>query len=80
MKQLIKTTLVVIMLLSFIQSHGQHKKFRRIQHIIDKATDKNLVGVSVYIKSPKLGEWIGVAGYSDLENRIKLKKVVLKDG
>ncbi|MCG8330178.1 MAG: beta-lactamase family protein [Chitinophagales bacterium] len=74
MKQLLKPLLIIMMFLACIQSHGQHAKFRRIQHIIDEATNKNLVGVSVYIKSPKLGEWVGVAGYSDVENGIKLKE------
>ncbi len=59
-----------------ISSHGQaqHAKFKKIQRIINKATAGNLVGVSVYIKSPKLGEWTGVAGYANLEQKIKLKK------
>ncbi len=74
MKKLLKQVLVLLMLFMVSLSQGQHKKFKRIQHIIDKATDKNLVGVSVYIKSPKLSAWVGVAGYSDLANEIKLDK------
>lgn len=74
MKQFLKHFLLVLILLSISYCQGQHKKFKQIQHIIDKATDKNLVGVSVYIKSPELGEWVGVSGYSDLANEVKLEK------
>lgn len=55
-------------------SHAQHRKLKSIQRIINKATNDNLVGVTVYIKSPKLGVWTGVSGYADLENKIKLKE------
>lgn len=50
------------------------RKFTKIQRYIDAATGENLVGVSVYIKSPKLGQWIGTSGYADLERKTPLKK------
>lgn len=74
MKSLVKLFPIAIMTLSFSLCHGQDGKTKSIQKIIDKATDKNLVGVSIYIKSPDLGEWTLVSGYSDNENKIKLRK------
>ena len=65
--------LLYVSLFSF-QNHAQHKKFRSIQRIIDKATSKQLAGVSVFIKSPKLGTWIGTSGFSNLENKEMLVK------
>lgn len=70
------STYVLTITASFIFSsgHTQHRKFKSIQQIINKATANNMVGATVYIKSPKLGVWTGVSGYSDLEKKIKLKK------
>ena len=56
-----------------LNATGQHK-VKHIQKIIDKATNDKLVGVAVYVKSPKLGEWTVVSGYSNLEKKIPLQK------
>nr|WP_299485413.1 serine hydrolase domain-containing protein [uncultured Allomuricauda sp.] len=69
------TSLLVFSLI-IISACAQTKsgKLARIQSYMDAATSNNLVGVSVYIKSPKLGQWIGTSGYSNLEKRIPLKE------
>lgn len=40
--------------------------------MIDKATE-TLPGVAVYIKDPNAGEWIGVSGLADVENKVPLQ-------
>lgn len=74
LKSLCTFALVTTAIFIISNSHAQHRKFKSIQGIINKATANNLVGVAVYIKSPKLGAWIGVSGYSDLEKKINLKR------
>ncbi len=53
--------------------HGQPGKIKKVQKIIDKATQKYLVGVAVYIKMDGLEEWIGVAGLQDKEHNKMLE-------
>ncbi|WP_420601800.1 serine hydrolase domain-containing protein [Flagellimonas sp.] len=77
--KLSKLTLVTVSLVFsavFISAYAQtkHRKFDKIQNYLDEATSNNLVGVSIYIKSPKLGKWIGTSGYSNLEEKIPLKE------
>lgn len=77
-----KKQIVVILLLvgMFPASFAQTKapkltgKYRKIQKYIELATKEKLAGVIVYIQSPKRGEWIGVAGYSNLENKTLMQK------
>ncbi|WP_422860689.1 serine hydrolase domain-containing protein [Flagellimonas sp. S174] len=71
------TTCLIILSGVFIQSaisQKPHQKFNKIQKYIDAATAEKLVGVVIYIESPKYGKWIGVSGYSNLENRTPIKK------
>lgn len=56
-----------------IAVQAQEGKFRKIQKYIDDATER-LAGVSVYLKSPEMGEWVGVSGYSNLEEGQLLKR------
>ncbi|MEP5611167.1 MAG: serine hydrolase [Cyclobacteriaceae bacterium] len=56
-----------------IEAQPQSRKLKKIQKYIDNATQNNLTGVSVYVKSPKLGEWTGVSGYSNVENETLLE-------
>lgn len=53
--------------------YGQTKHFNKIQNIIEQSTNTNLAGVAVYIKKGNQDEWIGVSGYADIANNIKLK-------
>lgn len=48
------------------------RKFKRIQKFIDKATNKKLTGVVVYIRDSHGDKWTGTSGYSNLENKISL--------
>ncbi len=66
--------LIMVATISPAVAQTQKGKLGKIQKYIDDATGNNLVGVSVYIKSPKLGKWIGTSGYSDLENKERLKE------
>lgn len=50
------------------------RKYRRIQKYIEQATREKLTGVIVYIRTPKRGEWVGTAGYSDLENKKPMQR------
>ena len=79
--KLSKTKLIFSALLLFsgvfiysVKSQTPHSKFKKIQKYIDNATEEKLAGVVIYIKSPKYGKWIGVSGYSDIENNIPIKK------
>lgn len=62
------------MAISSTLAQTQNGKLSKIQKIMDAATSNNLVGVSVYIKSPKFGKWIGTSGYSNLEEKIPLQE------
>lgn len=66
--------LIIGITISSTFAQTKNGKFGKIQKYIDVATSNNLVGVSVYIKSPKLGKWIGTSGYSNLEEKIPLKE------
>ncbi|WP_411030695.1 serine hydrolase domain-containing protein [Spongiimicrobium sp. 3-5] len=74
-KNFIKITLLVLLGGQFplLAQEAPHRKLRTIQKFMDDATAKNLTGLAVYIKGPKYGEWVGVSGYSDLENKVPLK-------
>src|SRR5579872_5310607 len=50
------------------------RKFRKIQKYLDQATTERLMGVIVYIQSPKHQEWIGVSGFSNLETKDRIQK------
>jgi D-alanyl-D-alanine carboxypeptidase len=52
----------------------QSKKEKKIQKIINRFANESLPGIAVYIKTPKTGEWTGVAGFADVENKIPLQK------
>ncbi|MEM9648076.1 MAG: serine hydrolase domain-containing protein [Bacteroidota bacterium] len=60
--------------LSLSYSQQPQRKLAKIQEYMDDATQEKLVGVSIYIKSPKLGTWIGTSGYSNLEEKTHLNK------
>ncbi len=62
-----------LLLLLSSSAFAQEGKLKKIQKYIDKATDDNLTGVMVYIKSPKLGEWVGTSGFSNSEQSILMK-------
>ena len=73
-----KSTLKVLLILLIVffyrnEMYGQSKKFNKIQKIIDHSTKNNLIGVVVYIKMNDQPEWIGVSGYEDVANGIKLR-------
>lgn len=51
-----------------------NRKLAKIQDYMDEATADKLVGVSVYIKSPKMGTWIGTSGFANLEEKVPLAK------
>ncbi len=70
------TVVLMIFCAMTISSCAQTKnrKLDKIQGYMDEATSENLVGVSIYIKSPKLGQWIGTSGYSNWETKTPLQK------
>ncbi|MDI9356602.1 MAG: serine hydrolase domain-containing protein [Chitinophagaceae bacterium] len=67
--------LLILLIVFFYRNemYGQSKKFNKIQKIIDHSTKNNLIGVVVYIKMNDQPEWIGVSGYEDVANGIKLR-------
>ncbi len=70
----LKFLLIVFALLNVAEpGHSQPRKQRKIQTIIDNATE-TLPGVVVYINDPKAGEWTGVSGFADVENKILLQQ------
>lgn len=74
-KLIISSVIIITAALFFSSmSLSQSSKLKKIQQYMDNATSEGLVGVSVYIKSPKYSEWIGVSGFSDLENKTPLNK------
>ncbi len=79
--KLSKSKLVIMCLIAlsgiFIYSatsQTPHQKLNKVQKYMDSATAEKLSGVVIYINSPKYGKWIGVSGYSDIENKILIKK------
>jgi D-alanyl-D-alanine carboxypeptidase len=64
--------LIVALMIFSKEAPAQARKLKKIQQYIDEATADNLPGLAVYINSPKYGKWIGVSGYSDLENKTPL--------
>lgn len=74
-KLIISSCVILGALFFSVKSQSQHRKIQKIQQYMDNATsEEGLVGVSIYIKSPKYGEWTGVSGFSNLENKVPLKK------
>lgn len=55
------------MLFASVCAYSQEGKFKKIQKYIDAATEDNLTGIVVYMKSPELGEWASASGYSNSE-------------
>jgi len=73
MKVKFKFILCLMLMSGAFYAHGQeHRKFRKVQRVIDKSIDDGLAGVSVYINHPKLGEWEGASGYANLETSASL--------
>ncbi|WP_298753953.1 serine hydrolase [uncultured Psychroserpens sp.] len=58
-------------LLSF---EPNNSKFKKIQSIIDKATDGKLQGVLISIESPEYGKWIGKSGYANTKTNTLIDK------
>ena len=76
MKSTINAIFIILCCCVCFNSHevlGQSTKFHKIQQYLDKATEANLTGVTVYIESAKYGKWIGTSGYSNLEQKTTLK-------
>lgn len=73
-KALIISLLIIGIIFSSMAFQEPHRKLEKIQKIMDNATEEDLAGVVVYIKSPKYGTWIGTSGFSDLENKTPLTK------
>ena len=71
---MIQKTLFVLLLLLSATLLAQQGKFRKIQKYIDDATSNNLTGLVVYVKSPELGEWVGTSGYSNSEEKTRMKR------
>lgn len=72
--KLISNAVIITALFFSIMSQSQSRKLEKIQQYMDNATSEGLVGVSIYIKSPKYSEWVGVSGFSDLENKTPINK------
>lgn len=69
----LKFLLILFVLLSLAEKgQGQARKQRKIQTILDNATE-TLPGIAVYINDPKAGEWIGVSGFAVLENKVPMR-------
>ena len=73
-KRIIILALLSGIFIHSVSSQTPHKKYQKIQKYLDDATADELVGVVVYIKSPTYGNWIGASGYSNLENKIPIRK------
>lgn len=52
---------------SFSLQAQEHRKFKKVQKVLDRAVEEGLSGVSVYINHPKLGEWVGSSGFANKE-------------
>ena len=66
--------LLFCILFSSSSSLAQPRKFGKVQKYIDQATNQNLPGVAVYIKTPKHGPWIGTSGFADIERKTPLRE------
>jgi len=73
-KRIIILALLSGIFIHSVSSQTPHKKYQKIQKYLDDATADELVGIVVYIKSATYGNWIGTSGYSNLENKIPIKK------
>lgn len=75
MKKLFKLILCLVVVTGIHQAHGQaHRKYRKVQKVIDKAVGQGLAGVSVYINHPEHGEWLLTSGYAHKEKAELLTK------
>lgn len=68
-----KFLLLILCGFSLVDGYSQTKKYKQVQTLIDNATIKTLPGIAVYINDLKAGEWIGVAGFAELEKKIPLR-------
>lgn len=50
------------------------RKYKKIQKYMNRATSEKLSGVTIYIQSPKYGEWTATSGYADVESKQVLQK------
>src|SRR5688572_27639929 len=70
-----RTFLLIILSHLFIVSvFSQPKKYKKFQHIMDKATAGHLPGVMIYIRTPGDGEWTGASGLADVERSMPMDK------
>lgn len=74
MKRGLLLVLISLTISSLNNAHAQPGKPRKIQKITNKAASEKLTGVAVLINNPQQGEWIGVAGYSNVEKKTPLHK------
>lgn len=69
-----KSILLFLIALSLsLTGYSQSPKLKGIQKIIKKATSEKLPGIAVYVHNTTYGEWIGTAGYTDVENKTALR-------
>jgi D-alanyl-D-alanine carboxypeptidase len=51
---------------------SNHPKDSLYQSIVDKYVDKGIVGLSVLVRDPENGLWIGCGGYANLEDGVEM--------
>lgn len=68
-----KLLLLILSVLSLVNGYSQTKKQKKIQTLINKATTETLPGIAIYVNESKSSEWIGVAGFADVEHKIPLQ-------
>jgi D-alanyl-D-alanine carboxypeptidase len=66
--------LIIACHLFTVSVFSQPKKYKKIQHIIDKTTARRIPGVLVLIKTPRDGEWTGASGMADMERSLPMDK------
>ncbi len=66
--------LFIFSLAHILISYSQSPKAKKVQKIINRAAAEKLPGIAIYINDSNYGEWIGVAGFADIENNTPLKK------
>ena len=65
-----KIILCLLLFSGAFYAQGQaHRKFKKVQKVIDRSIEDGLAGVSVYINHPKFGEWQGASGFANLETQ-----------
>ena len=79
-KHFIKPSTICMDNQNFIQSSNNHPKGEKLQNILDSYTAEGIPGVTLLIADSN-GIWAGSAGYSDLQNNIKMQPChILKPG